>query len=103
MNEKYNKEIAGLKSRIAEINERNSIIENSKDSVSVTLEAMRKIASQEETTPELYSEIIDKVLLYKNHKIDIYFKYITEPVCLKYTTASRGIHYRVDCQIRQAG
>ena len=44
---------------------------------------MRKIVSQEESTPELYSEIIDKVVLYTNHKIDIYFKYIAEPVSLK--------------------
>ena len=102
MNEKYNKEIIWLNSRIAEINERNSIIENAKDSISGTLEAMRKIVSQEENTPELYSEIIDKVVLYTNHKIDIYFKYITEPVCLQYSTSSRGIHYKVDCQLRQA-
>jgi DNA invertase Pin-like site-specific DNA recombinase len=101
MNAKYNKEITGLKSRIAEINERNSFIENARDKVSDTLDAMRKIADQESSTPELYAEIIDKVLLYKNHKIDICFKYITEPVCLEYATSSRGKHYKVECNLRQ--
>ena len=102
MNNKYNKEIAGLKSRIAEINERNSLIENAKENITSTLDAMRKIIHQEESAPEMYAEIIEKVLLYRNHKIDIYFKYITEPVRLEYTTASRGIHYKVDCNLRQA-
>jgi len=72
MNEKYNKEIVGLKCRVAEINEQNNIVENAMNNISSTLEAMRKIANQEEATPELYSEIIDRVLLYKNHHRHIF-------------------------------
>ena len=101
MTGKYHKEIAGLKSRIAEINERNSFVENAKDSISGIFDAMRRIVSQGENAPELYAEIIDKVLLYQNHKIDIYFKYITEPVRLEYSTSSRGKFYKVDCNLRQ--
>ena len=102
MNEKYYKEIAGLKSRIAEINERNKFIENAKDNIALTLDAMKRITSQEEDAPELYSEVIEKVLLYQNHAIDIYFKHIIDPVCLEYATSSRGKHYKVDCRLRQS-
>jgi len=102
MNEKYHKEIASIKSQIAEITERNSFIENAKENISTTLDAMRKIIVQEETTPELYAEIIDKVLLYKNHAIDIYFKHIYEPIRLEYKTSSRGIFYKVECSVRKA-
>ena len=90
-----------LKSRIVEINERNSFVNNAKDNISGIFDAMRKIVSQEENAPELYTEIIDKVLLYQNHKIDIYFKYITEPVRLEYSTSNRGKFYKVDCNLRQ--
>jgi hypothetical protein len=89
-----------LKSQIAEVNERNSFIENAKENISTTLDAMRKIIVQEETTPELYAEIIDKVLLYKNHAVDIFFKHIYEPIRLEYKTSSRGEFYRVDCNVR---
>ena len=102
LTEGYHKEIAGLKSRIAEINERNSFIEDAQANIENTLTAMRKIIHQDESTPELYSEIIDKVLLYKNHAVDIYFKHITEPVCLEYTTSNRGQFYKVNCTLRQA-
>jgi len=102
LNEKYHKEIAGLKSKIAEINERNIFIKNAKGNMDLTLNAMRNIITQEEATPELYAEVVDKVLLYKNHEIDIYFKHIYEPVRLRYTTSGRGRTYRVDCNIRAA-
>jgi len=101
LNEKYHKEIAGLKSRIAEINERNKFIENARDNISLTLDAIKIIISQVEHTPELYAEVIDKVLLYQNNDIDIYFKHIPEPVRLEYATFSRGIHYKVECNVRQ--
>ena len=102
MNERHNKDIAGLKSRIAEINERNRFIENAKDNIGSIKDAMHTIISQKEHAPELYSEIIDKVLLYRDHEVDIYFKHITEPVRLEFTTSSRGEHYKVDCNLRQA-
>ena len=101
LNERYHQEIAGLKSRVAEINEKNRFIESAKSNITLTLDAMRRIVSQEEATPELYSEIIEKVLLYQNHAIDIHFKYIMMPVCLEYTTSSRGRHYKVECSLRQ--
>jgi len=100
MNEKYHKEIAGLKTRIAEINEHNSLIENASDNIASAIDTMRKIVNQEESTPELYAEVIDRILLYENHKIDVFFKYITEPVCLEFATFSRGKHYRVECRLR---
>ena len=101
LNEKYHKEIAGLKNSLAEISERNTFIRNAKDNIEATIEAMRKIINQEESTPELYAEIIDKVLLYKNHAVDIYFKHIQEPICLEYSTSSRGEFYKVECSLRQ--
>jgi hypothetical protein len=102
MNEKYYKEIAGLKSRIAEITERNNFIKNAKENISFTLDAMKCIINQDENSPELYGEIIDKIVLYQNHELDIYFKHIMELVCLTYTTHRRGKFYRVDCKTRHA-
>jgi len=99
---KFHKEIASLKTQIAEINQRNSFIENAKENIDLTLNAMRHILSQEEETPELYSQVVEKVLLYQNYEIDIYFKHIYEPVRLKYKTSSRGKNYKVDCTPRAA-
>jgi len=101
LNEKYNKEVAELKSRIAEINERNSFIENAKANIENTIGAMRKITNQEVCAPELYAEIIDKILLYDNYALDIYFKSIKQPVCLSFSTSGRGRTYRVECKQRQ--
>ena len=101
LKEKHHRDIAALRGQIAEIKERNSIIENAKESLEGTLLAMRKIINQEESAPELYAEIIDKILLYKNHSLDIYFNYISEPVRLEYSTSSRGEHYNVKCNLRQ--
>ena len=99
MNVRHRQEIAGLKKRMAEIDERNKFIENSKDNISVTLEAMKKIVSQDEPTPELYSEVVEKILLYADHKVDIYFKYFTHPICIEYKTSSRGKFYKVECTL----
>jgi hypothetical protein len=97
LTDQYHKEIARLKSQIAEINTRNSYIENARDNLSVALDAMRQVINQEENSPELYAEIVDKVMLYQDHTVDIYFKYIPEPVSLKYATFGRHDTYRVDC------
>jgi len=97
----YHKEIAALKTRIAEISERNTFIQNARDNIETVMDAMRKIVNQEEQSPELYAEIVEKVLLYKNHKIDIYFKHIMTPVRLEYATSSRGKHYKVNCELRE--
>jgi len=102
LTETYHKEIAGLKTRLAEISERNTFIKNAKDNIESVLDSMKRIINQEEDTPELYGEVIEKILLYQNHEIDIYFKHIFEPVCLQYATFSRGKNYRVECNLRQA-
>ena len=102
LTEKFHKEIAGLKTRLAEISERNTFIKNAKDNIENVIDAMRRIVNQEEQATELYAEVIDKILLYKNHKIDIYFKHIQNPICLEYKTSSRGEKYKVDCILRQA-
>ena len=101
LNEKHHRDIAALRGQIAEIKERNSFIENAKENLGVTFDAMKRIANQEESTPELYTEIIDKILLYKDHRVDIHFKYISEPVRLEFSTSSRGEHYKVECVLRQ--
>jgi hypothetical protein len=103
LTEKYHQEIASLKSRIAEINERNSYVENAKENIDSIMEAMRRIVNQEEHTPELYAQIIEKVELHKNHGVDIYFKHIKKPVSLEFTTSGKGTFYKVDCNLRQAG
>jgi len=101
LNEKHHRDITALRGQIAEIKERNRFIENAKENLESTLDAMRKIINQEESAPELYTEIIDRILLYKDHKLDIYFNYISEPVRLEYSTSSRGEHYKVECLLRQ--
>lgn len=97
LKEKHNRDIAALKSQIAEIRERNSFMENAKANLESALDAMSKIVNQEESAPELYAEIIDRILLYKDHRIDIFFNYISEPVRLEYSTSGRGKHYKVEC------
>jgi len=97
LTDQYHKEIARLKSQIAEVHTKNATIKNAKDNLSVTLDAMRQIINQEERSTELYAEIVEKVMLHQDHTIDIYFKYIPEPVSLKYATFGKHSTYRVEC------
>lgn len=99
MKAKYDNEISILKKKIEKINSSNKLVEDASNNLSVTLEAMKKIARQEEPTAELYSEIVDKIVLRKDHDLDIYFKYIRVPINLHYTTSGRGDSYHVECEL----
>lgn len=57
---------------------------------------------QEIITRDLYKEILDKILIYPENKIDVQIKEEEKPFSVKYSRSGRGTQYVVDCVLQNA-
>jgi DNA invertase Pin-like site-specific DNA recombinase len=100
MKAKYDDEIKALKSTIEKVRIEAKKNEAAKENLSKAITRIRDILKQEDPTPEVYRSIIEKVVLFKNHDLDIYFKYVNSPIRLHFETSGRKETYHVECELR---
>jgi hypothetical protein len=101
MKERYDREIEVLEAKISREELELATFRVSKQKIGDILDRIRDIAAQEEPTKELYRDIIDRIILYNGHNIDIYFKFINSPVSLHYETIGRKSTYTTLCTLRK--
>ena len=65
------------------------------------IEKLDAIVKQKSPTPALYGNILEKVVLFANRCVDVYFRHIDLPIRLRYGKFGRGASYRVECSLRQ--
>jgi DNA invertase Pin-like site-specific DNA recombinase len=70
------------------------------DTVAI-MDRIKDVIAQKDPTPTVYSHILDKIVLYKNYCLDVYFKYIDTPVKLQYKTSGKKATYRIECSVRK--
>ncbi len=100
MKEKYDAELELLQKKIITVQEKERHTKELANNLSSIYNKIKSILSQEKPTTELYRQIVDKIVMYPSNDLDIYIKYIPEPVRLHYTTAGRGSYYKTECSIR---
>ncbi|QOX64221.1 recombinase family protein [Anoxybacterium hadale] len=87
MKSKYDDEISALKSTIEKVRLEAKKNEAAKENLSKVIARIKEILRQEEPTPEVYRSILEKIVLCKNHDLDIYFKYVSSPIQLHFETS----------------
>lgn len=100
MKSKYDSEISVLESTIEKIRidiKKNEAIQ---ENLSEVISRIKEILRQDNPTPEVYRTILNKIVLYKNHDMDVYFKYVNSPIRLHYETSGRKDTYHVECELR---
>jgi DNA invertase Pin-like site-specific DNA recombinase len=100
MKEKYDKDVAVLAGKIKHLEIEMEMRAKAQDNLFKTLSRIEEILNQDEPTPEFYRSILEKVVLFKNHDLDIYFKHIAKPIRLHYETSGRKESYHVECTFR---
>ena len=79
------------------LHERNKIL-NSKNQITETLAYVKNYLEQAEPTTELYSKILEKIIVYEDKHIDIYLIGLINPISVKYSRKGRGKQYVVSCE-----
>jgi len=102
MKEVYTKKIDSLNAYKEKLLAEAAILKNSTDNFSKLIECVQLILKQEDYNEKLYRDILNKIVLYKNHDVDVYFKYFNDPIPLHYTVSGRKSTYHVDCKLRTA-
>ena len=97
---KYDTEICELKSKIESIKNENDILDESRDNIFDILNKIDKILRGEEISELMYKDIIEKITMYPTNDLDIYFKYLPEPLRIHYKCSGRGEKYKTLCSIR---
>ncbi|WP_243158185.1 recombinase family protein [Aminipila terrae] len=96
MKRKYTSSIGEKQHNLKKIEKNNDIKFNSAN----IMEQIKKILFLNMPAPELYAEIVEKIILYENRNLDIFFMYIPDPVCIHYETTGKGESYKTECNIR---
>lgn len=100
MKSKYSFSLDESEKKLQKIKKEKKAKLNSEKSMEKTFEQIRNILLQEEPTVELYGKILDRIVIYENHNLDIYFKHMPMPICINYETEGKGESYKAICHIR---
>jgi DNA invertase Pin-like site-specific DNA recombinase len=93
----WNSEIERVKRQQAETGNRRAGLTDT----SAIMDKIDAVMKQKSPTPALYGNILEKVVLFNNRCVDVYFKHIDLPIRLRYRKFGRGASYRVECSLRQ--
>ncbi len=91
-------ELAELNRQIGILRQTAKRFDKSAEQISRILEQVRKYAVQEEVTKQLYSEILEKIVMYDDSHVDICLQGMTIPFSVSYRRTGRGNQYQVFCE-----
>ncbi len=101
MNKKYDVEIKKIENEIREIEKTNLINRNQNDNLHIYFDKISSIVNDFEgiNMDGIYNLMVDRIILYKDKTLDIYFSFITDFVRVRYNTKGRGVQYKVEIQL----
>jgi DNA invertase Pin-like site-specific DNA recombinase len=97
----YNDEIEFWATEVARLQNENEIGLKSANDTMAIMSRIEAVITQKDPTPVMYSHVIEKIVLFNNYCVDVYFKYIDSPVRVRYKTSGRKSTYRVECRLRE--
>jgi len=103
--EDYRSAVRDCDAELAELNRKIGILRQTvKHSVQSAehcpeiLEQIRKYTAQEIVTKHLYSEILEKIIMYDNAHVEVYLLGMARPFSVVYRRTGRGTQYTVFCE-----
>lgn len=90
-------EILEVKNHIENLKKEVNRFGESQAKISEILCQIKKYFEQTEITKQMYSEILEKIVIYNDNHVDIYLIGIPEPFSVKYVRKGRGTQYQVYC------
>ena len=100
MKQKYDAEILGIQKKVTLVEEKNRKLVDLNKNLTGLYNKIKIILSQDTPTTELYSQIVEKIIMYPTNDLDIYLKYIPEPICVHYEIQGRGSSYITKCRLK---
>ena len=91
-------EIMELEQQIGILRKTANRFDKSAEHISRILERVRKYTIQEEVTKQLYSEILEKIVIYSDTHVDVYLQGMAVPFSVSYRRTGRGAQYTVFCE-----
>jgi len=91
-------ELIELNRQIGILRQTANRFDKSAEHISRILEQVSKYAAQEAVTKQLYSEILEKIILYDDAHVEIYLQGMTISFPVAYRRTGRGTQYRVFCE-----
>ncbi|MDD4566041.1 MAG: recombinase family protein [Eubacteriales bacterium] len=99
MKQKYDAEIRDLQNKIKSAEDKNRNLVELNKNLTGLYSKIKHILSQENPTPELYSQIVEKIIMYPTQDLDIFLKYMPESISVHYETRGRGKNYETICTL----
>ncbi len=89
----------------SEIERKNSLkegIDNTSKKIQEIIEYVKKYINQDVDTPDLYSSILNKLVVYPNNMVCVSLNGISESFSIEYCREGRGAQYAVECKETEA-
>ncbi len=90
-------EILEVKTDISKLKKEANRSKGSQTQITSMLSQIKKYLEQTEITKQMYSEILEKIVIYNGNFLEIYLIGILEPFKVQYTRKGRGTQYMVYC------
>lgn len=91
-------EITQVKNEIHDLKKEENRFNNSESQLVIIFELVAKYLEQAEPTQQIYSEVLEKIVVYDDRHVDIFIQGIPNPFSVKYYREGRGTQYRVYCE-----
>jgi site-specific DNA recombinase len=99
MEQKYNQELLRWEKKRKETEEKEKKGIAEEDTILQIENKIKDILAQKEPTRELYGHLIERVILYPENLLKIYFKYEVDPILVGYEIKGRGGGYQTCCYL----
>lgn len=98
-NAEYNEEIGKLQQKIDLAQNADDILKAQVEQIQKCIARVEEICAQTDYTPELYREVVEKMIVSKGGEVAVHFKGIEAPIRVRYTTFGRMENYTVECEV----
>lgn len=91
-------ELMELNRQIGNLRQTALRLDSSQEHISGILDQISRYTAQKVVTKQLYSEILEKIVLYDDAHVDIWLQGMTIPFSVAYRRTGRGTRYSVSCE-----
>lgn len=94
----FDAETLALNNRIHSLRQTANRLDVSPEYMASVLAHVAEYMAQDGVTRELYSEILEKIVVYDDAHVDVYLQGMESPFSVSYTSEGRGMQYKVLCE-----
>lgn len=91
----YNEQINQIQLKISQSKEQQEFCNKRKQELQKYIDSLKSILDFKLPIEEIYTQILDKIIIYKDNVIEIFIKYLPMSITLKYSTTGRLSNYKI--------